>query len=185
MTEMLQAYVVAEHEKCVGCKACELACFAEHNHKTNNVGRTVGTVTVPVAPRLYLTQTEGFRMPIQCRHCEDAPCLGACTLHAISRVEGRIVISEALCTGCKDCLMACPFGAIEMQTVYAGGAPVLQPEGDEVRRAAMKCDLCLESPEGPACVRVCPNDALRLVHAEDEAAQKRERAARILAVTQS
>lgn len=184
MTEQLQVYIVADHEKCVGCKACELACFAQHNHKTNRVGRTVGTVTVPVTPRLYLTQGGGFRMPVQCRHCEDAPCLSACTLGAISRVEGAIVISEARCTGCKDCLMACPFGAIELRQVWAGGAPVMLQESGEVKKAALKCDRCFEDPAGPACVRACASSALRVVHADGEAEVKRLRAAEILAVTQ-
>ena len=32
---------------------------------------------------------------------------------------------------------------------------------------ANKCDFCIESPEGPACVNVCPTKAFTIVKDED------------------
>ena len=55
MKKEIGSFVVGDSTKCTGCKACELACFTVHNRKSNHLGKTVGTVTVPVTPRLFLT----------------------------------------------------------------------------------------------------------------------------------
>lgn len=173
-------YVAADADRCTGCKACELACFTEHNRATNHVGKTVGTVAVPVTPRLHLVKGEGICLPIQCRHCEDAPCLNACARHAITRVDGKIVINGERCIGCKDCILACPFGAITILPVYAKGEPVNQLGSDLARKVASKCDLCIGIEGGPACVRACPNKALRVVDADEERAARSLKAAEAL-----
>jgi Fe-S-cluster-containing hydrogenase component 2 len=49
--------------------------------------------------------------------------------------------------------MVCPFGAIRVETVKIDGRD---------KRAAIKCDLCIDRPEGPACVDACPTKALSL-----------------------
>jgi len=49
--------------------------------------------------------------------------------------------------------MVCPFGAIRIATAEVEGRR---------KRAAFKCDLCINVPEGPACVRACPTKALSL-----------------------
>ncbi|MNC29075.1 Iron-sulfur protein [compost metagenome] len=193
----LSSLVIAEAAKCIGCKACELACFAVHN-RDNGVGTAVGTVTMPVLPRLYVIRTDSFTMPVQCRQCENAPCAGACPVQAIRQEDGVIVIDAEACIGCKACALACPFGAISLYKAYSGGAelpqPLLQERRDsklqrKTRIIAYKCDLCrnTEIPGGsapweketgngdssatagqdrssfPACVAVCPEQALRLV----------------------
>ena len=92
MKKEIGSFVVGDSTKCTGCKACELACFTVHNRKSNHLGKTVGTVTVPVTPRLFLTKFEQGCMPIQCKHCEDAPCLNACTKGAISRIDHQVIV---------------------------------------------------------------------------------------------
>ena len=121
MTNKYSCYVLADPNKCTGCKACELACFAEHNKSNNGVGYTVGTVTIPVTPKLYLTKTKAYCMPIQCRHCEDAPCLNACQKHAIYRENSQVIVDQEKCIGCKDCVLACPFGAIAILPIGEKG----------------------------------------------------------------
>ncbi|CAM0496823.1 4Fe-4S dicluster domain-containing protein [Thermoanaerobacter kivui] len=170
MKTQLNPFVVANPAKCIGCKACEVACFAVHN-RNNHVGATVGTVSIPVIPRLHLIKTEHGTMPIQCRHCEDAPCANVCTVGAIKREGNAIVVDEKLCIGCKSCLLACPFGAIELLPQYEDGREVFQinlkEESEsglvqEPRIIAYKCDLCNDLGE-PACVKACPENALTLV----------------------
>ncbi|AIQ69301.1 4Fe-4S dicluster domain-containing protein [Paenibacillus graminis] len=152
--------VIAEAAKCIGCKACELACFAVHN-RDNGVGTAVGTVTMPVLPRLYVIRTDSFTMPVQCRQCENAPCAGACPVQAIRQQDGVIAIDAEACIGCKACALACPFGAISLYKAYSGGAelpqPLLQERRDsklqrKTRITAYKCDLCrnTEIPGGSA-----------------------------------
>ena len=54
MKKEIGSFVVGDSTKCTGCKACELACFTVHNRKSNHLGKTVGTVTVPVTRLLRL-----------------------------------------------------------------------------------------------------------------------------------
>ncbi|BCG59185.1 4Fe-4S dicluster domain-containing protein [Paenibacillus sp. URB8-2] len=197
--ERPNSFVIAEAGKCIGCKACELACFAVHN-QDNGVAASVGTITMPVLPRLYVIRSDSFAMPVQCRHCENAPCAGVCPVQAIRQEEGAILIDEDRCIGCKACAMACPFGAVSLYKSYGNGQEIEQPYLKEqqngrlerkTRIIAYKCDLCrniasaantvseetvtsvavdqsgrlTENGGGslPACVSVCPEQALTLV----------------------
>lgn len=165
-----QSFVIAHSNSCIGCKACEVACFAVHN-RNNGVAATVGTVAVPVIPRLYVLRTERFTMPVQCRQCENAPCANACPVQAIRHEDNAIVIDADSCIGCKTCALACPFGAITLADAYSSGSEVRQSNLKERRddglmeakrkTVAYKCDLCKENGK-PACVEACPQNVLTL-----------------------
>jgi Fe-S-cluster-containing hydrogenase components 2 len=164
------SFVIANSNRCTGCKTCEVACFTAHN-KNNNVVATVGTITTSVIPRLNVIKNENFSVPIQCRHCDDAPCANGCPVGAIKQENNTIVIDEKTCIGCKTCLMSCPFGAIDLLPQYDNGQQVIQDslkqEGENGSEEtwkiiAYKCDLCKESGK-PACVNACPQKVLTLV----------------------
>jgi len=177
----MNSFVIADQKRCIGCYACIAGCVENH--------RRAG---LQAYPRLYVTHTPAGTMPIQCRHCEDAPCAAVCPVKAIVVKNSSVQLNEGLCVGCKMCALACPFGAI-----IPGGTPVpkfefnigqytyvntpYQPEPMYLRElglreqlsllnwnigqktVAVKCDLCFFDEEGPACVRACPHKALSLV----------------------
>ena len=107
--------------------------------------------------RLWVHPGKPFAVVLTCRHCLRAPCMEVCPAEALKRdpSTGAVVVDEALCIGCRDCVFACPFGAIKME---AG--------------KAIKCDLC---GGDPACVRHCPTRALSFVSPEEEIRKKQER----------
>jgi len=184
MKTISNSFVIADSSKCIGCKVCEVVCFTVHN-ENNNVIATVGTVTTPIIPRLNVIKGENFVVPIQCRHCDDAPCANVCPVRAIKQVNNTIVINENDCIGCKTCLMACPVGAIDLLPQYDNGEEVIQlnlkQEGENGleetgRNIAYKCDLCKESGK-PACVNACPQKALTLVNISTEKKSRNKAAA--------
>ncbi len=176
MKNNLGLFVIADSSKCTGCRACEVACFSSHNKKSNGVSYTVGTVEVPVIPRLYLVKDEDVCMPVQCKHCEDAPCLNSCAVNAIRRVDGMVIVDDDKCIGCKTCLLTCPFGAIDLLAQFKDKKPVCQVSINESKKIAYKCDLCNESDK-IACVSACPNNALRLVTPLEDKKEKNIKAA--------
>jgi len=166
--ERLNSFVLADSEKCTGCKTCEIACAVAHmEQKAGTAGATDG----PFMPRLYVMRTPEVTVPVQCRQCEDAPCAIVCQMSAISRVDGMILVDTERCVGCKLCLMACPFGAIELVPQHRGTKPIYpgawKEQEDWIGRRlyrANKCDLCAGRDKGPACVLACPQKALEMVN---------------------
>jgi formate dehydrogenase iron-sulfur subunit len=99
-----------------------------------------------IGPRLIRVMEESpFFIPVYCHHCAKPPCREACPVEAIFRNEkGVVLIKEESCIGCRECVTACPFGAMQF---------------DDTKDTAVKCDLCLEriqEGQAPACSLICP-----------------------------
>lgn len=172
----LNSFVIADAKLCIGCRVCEIACATSHS--SDGEFLTIGNIESPLQPRLYLVMDESGSVPVQCRHCEDAPCANSCPLGAIRQINGTIYIRDEICVGCKSCMLVCPFGAIEIMALFDHGRPVIQnlpledaEGGSKQAYFASKCDRCITREE-PACVASCPQDALQLFLPEE---QKRER----------
>lgn len=152
---------------CMGCRTCLIACVEAHSDKPVF---ELKPDSINFNPKLHMIKTYDITVPYQCRHCENPDCMKTCTKGAIYHDGDKVLIDQSKCDGCGDCAPACPFGAIDMTPVSAEKPECL---------VANKCDLCKDSPEGPACVRVCPTGALKLVETseiEETAADRRARA---------
>ena len=54
MSTNLNAFIMADPNKCIGCKVCEVACSVAHADKE---AITVGMIDTPLITRLYLVHT--------------------------------------------------------------------------------------------------------------------------------
>jgi len=188
----MNTFVVANPNKCIGCRSCEIACAVAH---LGTSVATAGAVSAPFQPRLALVKTPMVTMPIQCRQCEDAPCANVCPVKAISHQGDRIIVDTEICIGCKTCMLACPLGAMDMVEEYTDGEKVYQDglkvslgeEGTEKEKVvAHKCDLCKDRPGGPACLEVCVAKAFVLVQPQSmDTSIKQRRAASVLEIARS
>ncbi|BCG59187.1 4Fe-4S dicluster domain-containing protein [Paenibacillus sp. URB8-2] len=185
----MNSFVLADPDKCIGCHTCEAACVVAHSGNRLFEQEESG---IAFYPRLTVIETDEVTAPIQCRHCEDAPCANVCPNGSITNKNNSIFINQDTCIGCKTCMLACPYGAITMVTAYQDGQKQRQSglrtnaEGAWSRKeriVANKCDLCDERGNGPECVRVCPTDALRFIvpgQIDESIARKRMASAQLL-----
>lgn len=149
---MMNSMIVAESEKCIGCRTCEIACAVGHGD---------GYIAPDVfSPRLRVIRGMKVTVPVMCHQCDNAPCANACPTGAIVWSNNSIQVEQEHCIGCKSCAIACPFGAMTVISEEDDLAAGLELPRES---QAIKCDLCVDSADGPACVRVCPTNALRLV----------------------
>jgi carbon-monoxide dehydrogenase iron sulfur subunit len=161
MSNLAHNYIVhANPDKCIGCRKCEMACVSAHLNIPYKEAKKRG---LPIMPRIKVVKVDNLKFPTQCHHCVDAPCAKACQFGLIRHVDGVVRVNEAMCVGCKMCVMACPFGAIEV-----GAEGELGFAGRKDTASAKKCDLCQawradNGKEVCACVEACPKNALEIV----------------------
>jgi len=135
---------VLDQTKCIGCHACTTACKSENEVPVGVTRTYVKSVDVGAFPQAR----RAFQVT-RCNQCADAPCVAACPTGAMYRREDGIVdFDKAICIGCKACMAACPYDAI-----------FINPED----HSAEKCNMCahrLDLGLEPACVTVCPTEAI-------------------------
>jgi len=148
---MVKKRILINEDYCIGCRLCEVYCVTQHTASKNILKAYKGEYPRP--PSAIVFEEKGhLSFALQCRHCEEPPCVEACPSGAMYWDEktGYVLHNRDRCVGCWMCIMVCPFGVIK---------PDL-----ENRIVASKCDLCVEA-EHPACVIHCPNEAIKLVEA--------------------
>lgn len=143
---------VIDHTRCIGCHACTTACKSE-NIVPLSVTRTyVKHVEVGVFP-----QARRAHQVTRCNQCAHAPCVTACPTTAMfKRPDGIVDFDKSICIGCKACMAACPYDAI-----------FINPED----HSAEKCNFCahrIDMGLEPACVVVCPTQAILVGDMNDE-----------------
>jgi anaerobic carbon-monoxide dehydrogenase iron sulfur subunit len=150
--------IAIKEEYCIGCRICEVFCITRHSKSGDIIKVYKGSEPRPVSG-IYFEEKGSLSFAIQCRHCDDAPCIENCPAGAMYRDEktGQVLHNSERCVGCWMCVMACPLGVIKIDYTE--------------KRVVSKCDLCIE--EGfPACVEHCPNEAIYLI---DEDGKKVDR----------
>ncbi|MEF8827362.1 MAG: 4Fe-4S dicluster domain-containing protein, partial [Halapricum sp.] len=135
---------VIDNRRCIGCHACTVACKAEHD---DPIG--VNKTWVKYIEKGEFPNTNRNFSVMRCNHCDDSPCTDVCPTTALwEREDGIVDFDPERCIGCKACMQGCPYDAI-----------YIDPNSD----TAAKCNYCshrVDTGREPACVTVCPEDAI-------------------------
>jgi len=168
--------------KCIGCRRCTHACVQENNQHRGSEQRgdqieyirvlemQKGSLDLEKAVHDYDhdVPAEGkYYMPVQCHHCNDAPCIKACPVKATwQEPDGIVTVDYNWCIGCRYCAAACPYWArkfnwvepnlpteqINPDTHYLGNRP-------RYKGVMEKCTFCVNRVRkglNPACHDICP-----------------------------
>ena len=168
---------VVDLRRCVGCRACTVACKAEFDVPLGAFRAAVYeevTGTFPAAEKHFL--------PRLCNHCEGSeedgvpPCVKICPEYpkdrrvfinaegkkiryrggaTYKRPDGMILYDNDLCVGCGKCIDKCPYGARNWDKSLISGK-------DATKNGIAKCSFCEHRVANgvlPACVNICPAKA--------------------------
>ncbi len=155
--------LIINYDICNGCYNCQIACKDEH------VGNdwTPYAKPQPATGQFWMKITDMVRGSVPkvrvtylhdiCQHCDEAPCIPACTAYAIyKRDDGIVIIDPEKCRGHRNCLDACPYGVIYFNWDL---------------NIAQKCTMCAhlldKGWKEPRCVDACPTGALKFGEEED------------------
>ncbi len=172
----MNRFIIADASKCIGCRTCEVACVVSHQEDQDCASLTPQNFL----PRIHVIKGVNVSTATMCRQCEDAPCASVCPNGAITRDNDFVHVHQERCIGCKTCVVACPYGAMEVVL-----RPVVRSIGAGLnvmseKAEANKCDLCYHQPDGPACIQACPTNAIVCIDRqklEQLSLEKRRRAA--------
>jgi tetrathionate reductase subunit B len=172
--------MVMDLRKCIGCRACTVACKSENNVSLGRFRTVIQEKTLGTFPNV-----KKIFLPIMCNHCtsnkEDStaevpPCVKICPEYpgerqtyktpegkkiryrggaTYRRPDGLILMDAELCIGCGKCIDACPYGVRSFDPFTKAGK---KPE----KQAVDKCDFCktrIENGVEPACVNTCQGHA--------------------------
>ncbi len=165
--------VLVDASVCISCRKCEWACDRQ-NRITGRAQAEFEDRSVCLTPRRPDANAftvvnrypespgadAGYTVKIQCMHCLHPACASACLVGALRKhPQGPVYYDEWRCIGCRYCMIACPF---EIPVYEYDRA--LQPR-------VRKCSFCVErvtqENRRPACVEICPNEALTFGKRED------------------
>ena len=131
-------------KKCIGCYACRVAC-----QRQNDLLPTQDFIRYEEHETGTYPNVAIETVPLQCMHCEDAPCAAVCPTHATYVTDsGVVLVDPEKCIGCKYCMAACPYQARIVQ---------------ESTGVVEKCRFCWDGEKPgnppPACAGTCISGA--------------------------
>jgi Fe-S-cluster-containing dehydrogenase component len=153
--------MVIDLKRCIGCYGCQIFCKAEN---ATPPGILWSWVLFRESGRY--PDVHKIHLPLLCMHCEVAPCVEVCPTGAtVRRPDGIVTIDHTKCIGCRNCIIACPYGARSFygkESEYFPGQGLTPYEKAGLRKhpagVVEKCDFCLPRIERglePACVAGC------------------------------
>jgi tetrathionate reductase subunit B len=148
--------------KCIGCKACTIACKTEFDVRIGVFRASVKEYEEGKYPN-----TKRTFLPWLCNHCESPVCITQCPVDEIDasftypdgrkvhykkratfqRPDGTVLVDQDRCIGCGLCVKLCPYKVRYL---------------DPVKDIADKCSLCVHRLEAgivPSCVNTCQGNA--------------------------
>ena len=180
--------MVVDLDRCIGCGACSVACYAE-----NNIG-VVGEQRIIEGREMAWIRIERYHnpehmekvifLPMMCQHCDNAPCESVCPVYAPH--HGKEGLNNQIynrCIGTRYCSQNCPY-KVRRFNWFEWDRPKplplqLNPDVTVRMRGVMeKCSFCVQRIKEahgwakdenrrirdgemvPACVQTCPTDAL-------------------------
>ncbi|HYR02790.1 MAG TPA: 4Fe-4S dicluster domain-containing protein, partial [Syntrophobacteria bacterium] len=176
--------MVVDLDRCIGCAACAVACYAE-----NNLG-VVGEERIIQGREMAWLQIQRYEnedhrqrltfLPMLCQHCDNAPCESVCPVFAPHHnKEGINNQIYNRCIGTRFCAQDCPYKVRRFNWfTWEWPEPLnlqLNPDVTVRSKGVMeKCSFCIQriksardvaKNEGrkirdgeivPACVQTCP-----------------------------
>jgi molybdopterin-containing oxidoreductase family iron-sulfur binding subunit len=173
--------------RCIGCSACRVACYAENNIPVFGagevaMGREMAWIRIVPYRHPDAPGRVGF-LPLPCQHCDAAPCEPVCPVFAaVHNEEGVNAQIYNRCVGTRYCAQNCPYKVRKFN--WRDGvwkSPLdwqLNPEVTvRVRGVMEKCTFCVQRirqaeytarledrpvRDGeivPACMQTCPTRA--------------------------
>ena len=152
--------ILVDTTRCIGCRRCEKACaevnglpipdISESKNETvlKEMRKTSDTQYTII--NRYETEKGPVYVPKRCMHCNQPGCVAACLVKAMRKRPSGHVTWDVNCIGCRLCMISCPFDIPKFE--YSKAMPRIQ-----------KCNLCYDRYQKgilPACVEVCPTQAL-------------------------
>ncbi len=180
--------MVVDLDRCIGCAACAVACYAENNiavvgEKHVLEGREMAWLQV----QRYHDMKDARRivfLPMMCQQCDEAPCEPVCPVFASHHSkEGLNDQIYNRCIGARFCSQNCPYKVRRFNWFdWKWPKPLdkqLNPEVTVRSKGVMeKCSFCVQRIKQahglaenagrpirdgevtPACVQTCPTSAL-------------------------
>jgi anaerobic selenocysteine-containing dehydrogenase/Fe-S-cluster-containing dehydrogenase component len=179
--------MVVDLDRCIGCGACVVACYAENNVAT--VGREQvlkGREMAWLHVQRYFEREQPLVrfLPMMCQQCDEAPCESVCPVFAPQHsTEGINNQVYNRCIGTRYCSQNCPYKVRRFNWLNWKHDPPLEwqlnPDLTVRTKGVMeKCSFCIQriveakirarSEKRPlkdgefttACAQTCPTDAI-------------------------
>jgi anaerobic selenocysteine-containing dehydrogenase/Fe-S-cluster-containing dehydrogenase component len=194
--------MVVDLDRCIGCGACTVACYAE-----NNIG-VVGEEQIINGREMAWLRIERYFdegnpervifLPFPCQHCDNAPCESVCPVFAPHHdQEGLNVQVYNRCIGTRFCAQNCPYKIRRFNWFdWQWPKPLnlqLNPSVTVRSKGVMeKCSFCVQRIKAahdvaknenrmirdgemvPACAQTCPTSAIHFGNLMDRESRVRQ-----------